>query len=100
MSENQSDAQPAPSDRARRMMGVRDPVDKGPDHGHRKLAFASLTMLGGEIAGQDIVKFFWDAIALIGRSWEIPLQPMPEDVAAGVFAILAALVFYQTRETS
>ena len=76
-----------------------DPLTSSPPHGHRKLTGALAWMLGGEVAGQEIIKYAWDSAAEVLR-WAagIPLQPMPEDVAVSIFGLLAAWAFYQTEE--
>ena len=68
-------------------------------HGHRKLTGALATLLGGEVAGQEIIKFAWDsAVEVLIWSTGIPLEPMPETVATSIFGLLAAAAFYQTEE--
>ena len=71
-----------------------------PAHGHRKLTGALAWMLGGEVAGQEVIKFAWDsAVNVLNWSAGIPLGPMPENVAVSIFGLLAAAAFYQTTET-
>ncbi len=70
-----------------------------PLHGHRKLTGAGGMLLAGEVAGQEALRYFWDSVVLIvNRGMDIPLDPMPEKVAADIFALLAILAFYQTEE--
>lgn len=77
----------------------RGPLRNAPaDQGHRKLAFGLGTFLGGEIAGQDIVKFLWDSFATLANGLGVPLDPMPEKIAAGLFTLAAFYVFYKTKE--
>lgn len=71
-----------------------------PGHGYRKLTSAGGMLLAGEVAGQEALKYVWDSIILILNMWlEIPLDPMPENVAARVFSVLAIVAFYKTRES-
>ena len=71
-----------------------------PGHGYRKLTGAGGTLLAGEVAGQESLKYVWDSIILFLNMWlEIPLDPMPENVAARVFSVLAIVAFYKTRES-
>ena len=68
-------------------------------HGHRKLTGALSMLLGGEVAGQELIKFAWDAAIQILNLWSpIMLAPMPENIAASIFGLLAAAAFYQTEE--
>ena len=70
-----------------------------PLHGHRKLTGAGGTLLAGEVAGQDALAYIWDSVVLVLNNWvDIQLDPMPEKVAADIFALLAILAFYQTEE--
>ncbi len=71
-----------------------------PGHGYRKLTGAGGTLLAGEVAGQEALKYVWDSIILPLNMWlEIPLALMPEDVATSMFSMLAIVAFYKTRET-
>ena len=68
-------------------------------HGHRKLTGALSMLLGGEVAGQEVIKYVWDsAITVLNWSTNFPLEPMPENVSASIFALLAMVMFYQTEE--
>ncbi len=69
-------------------------------HGHRKLTGAGGMLLAGEVGGQEALRYIWDSIVLIlNRFVDIPLAPMPTDVATSIFSMLAMLAFYRTRET-
>ncbi len=68
-------------------------------HGHRKLTGALAMFLGGEVAGQELIKFAWDTAIQFLNLWSpIMLEPMPEKIAVGIFSLLAATAFYQTEE--
>ncbi len=70
-----------------------------PAHGYRKLTGANGTLLFGLAGGQEALKYLWDTMATILNGWiSFPIEPMPEKVAADVFALLAALAFYQMEE--
>ena len=56
-------------------------------------------MLGGEVAGQDAIKYAWDSmVTVMIWSTSIPLEPMPENVAASIFGMIAMVAFYMTTE--
>ena len=70
-----------------------------PAHGHRKLTGALAMLLGGEVAGQEVIKYAWDSmVTVLNWSTNFPLEPMPENVAASIFGLLAMMAFYQTEE--
>ncbi len=70
-----------------------------PAHGHRKLTGAGGMLLVGEVAGQEVIKYAWDSmVTVLDWSSSLPLEPMPENVAASIFALLAMVMFYQTEE--
>ncbi len=76
-----------------------DPLAEMPGHGHRKLTGALAMLLGGEVAGQEVIKYAWDSVVtVLNWSTNFPLEPMPENVAASIFALLAMFAFYQTEE--
>ena len=69
-------------------------------HGHRKLTATGGMLLAGEVGGQEAMRYIWDSIVLIlNRFVDIPLAPMPEDVAVSLFSMLAMVAFYQTTES-
>lgn len=76
-----------------------DPLADMPVHGHRKITGALSMLLGGEVAGQDFIKFAWDN-AVVVLNWGVgaPLEAMPENVAASIFGLLAMIAFYRTEE--
>ena len=67
--------------------------------GHRKMAGGLATLLSGEIAGQDLIKFVWDSVVdVLTWSGGLTLDPMPEHIAASIFGLFAAFAFYQIEE--
>lgn len=70
-----------------------------PAHGHRKLTSALAMLLGGEVAGQEVIKYAWDSVVtVLNWSTSFPLEPMPEHVAASIFTLFAVASWYQTEE--
>ncbi len=68
-------------------------------HGHRKLTGALAVFAGGEVAGQEIIKYAWDSMVnILTWSTSLPLEPMPESVAVSIFGLLSMMMFYQTEE--
>ena len=80
--------------------GQRSPESTmAPLHGHRKLTSAGGTLLVGATGGQQAIIYVWDSMVTVLNWWVgIPLDPMPEKVAADIIALLAMMAFYQTEE--
>lgn len=57
--------------------------------GHRKLSALLGTLLGGQVAGQDVLVWAWSHTGF---------APLPEDVATSLFTLIAAVVFYFVNE--